>query len=280
MRLSSRSYPHPVLGNRDDVPGAAFQTTIEMSADKEFVYLTVAVACSCYALNSLLASRRATLVLHVECSNTLFREAHELREFEHRIFIPADHLHDTVEVNVFACATDRIPQYRIPEAHPDYGDIAFGIERGDILAVGEGQVFLVESEFDALGRIGSIMQLCECDEDGDAPIQPDFSQDKIVVFLSKSDFANYKRLKHHASVRGPLTTTIVLPVLMEALRIAAGEEGDGLQDSRRWVRALVKRVEALNLSLQTSPLILAQQLLELPVKRAVASSLALVEASG
>jgi hypothetical protein len=278
MRLSTRSYPHPVLGNRDDVPGVAFQATIEMSADKELIYLAGVVACSCSTLNTLLARQRATLVLHVECSNTLFRRAYEFRDLEHRVSIPADHLNDAVEVNVFACATDRIPDYRIPEAHLDYGDTTFSIERGEILAVAEGQVFYVESGFDALGRIGSIMQINESPRDGDIPMEPMFDHDKIVIFLSKNDFFDYKLLKQHEGLRSPLTTTFVLPVLVEALHIVK-EESDRSDDSRRWVRALVRRVETLGLTLETQPLILAQQLLELPVKRALSSSRMLIEAS-
>ncbi len=278
MRLSARSYPHPVLGNRDDVPGAAFQAALEMSTDKECVYIAADVACSCETLNALLKNGRAAYVLHVECSNTLFRRAYEFREPQHRISIGADNLNDAVEVNVFVRATDRIADYRIPEAHSDYADATFDIQRGDILAVGEGQVFHIESNFDSLSRIGSIMQINESPKDGDIPMEPSFDGDKIVIFLSKSDFADYKVLKLHEGVRGPLTTTIVLPVLVEAIHILK-EESEGMDDARRWVRALARRIESLGLSSESQPLLLAQKLLELPVKRALSSSRMLAEAS-
>ena len=279
MRLSARSYPHPVLGNRDDVPGAAFQAALEMSTDKQSVYVSAEIACSCKVLNDLLADGRATFVLHVECSNTLFRKAYEFRERQHRISIPADNLNDAVEVNVFVRATDCIPDYRIPEAHPDYSGVLFDIRRGDILAIGEGQTFHIESDFDSLSRIGSIMQINESLKDGDIPMEPTFDGDKIVIFLSKNDFADYKVLKHHKVVRGPLTTTIVLPVLVEALHILKEEESDGMDDIRRWVRALTRRIEYVGLNTEMQPLSLAQRLLELPVKRALSSSRMLAEAS-
>ncbi len=278
MRLSARSYPHPVLGNRDDVPGAAFQATLVMSTDKECVYISADVTCSCEALNALLKDGRAAYVLHIECSNTLFRRAYEFREPQHRVSISADNLNDAVEVNVFARAKDHIPGYCIPEAHSDYAGAQFDVQRGDILAVGEGQVFHVESDFDSLSRIGSIMQINESPKDGDIPMEPSFDGDKIVIFLSKSDFADYKVLKLHEGVRGPLTTTIVLPVLAEALHILK-EESDGMDDTRRWVRALARRIENLGLSGESQPLLLAQQLLELPVKRALSSSRMLAEAA-
>lgn len=278
MKLSARSYPHPVLGNRDDVPNAAFQATLEMTADKQSIYVAAEIACSCDVLNSLLATGDVAFVMHVECSNTLFRRAYDFRETPHRIAIPVDNLNDAVEVNVFMRAVNRIPAYRIPEAHPDYGDATFDVRRGDILAVAEGLVFHIESSFDSLSRIGSIMQITASEKDGDIPMEPDFVHDKIVIFLSKSDFADYKVLKRHEGVAGPLTTTIVLPVLVEALHVL-NEDNEGIDDTRRWVRALTRRIESLNLVKETQPILLAQKLLELPVKRALSSSRMLAEAS-
>ena len=248
-----------------------------MSTDKQSVYIAADVACSCALLNSLLGSGDTQLVLHVECSNTLFRRAYPFRETTHRISIPADNLNDAVEVNVFMRAVNRIPAYHIPEAHADYGDATFDVRRGDILAVAEGQVFHIESNFDSLSRIGSIMQINESPKDGDLPMEPSFEGDKIVIFLSKSDFADYKLLKLHEGVSGPLTTTIVLPILVEALHILK-EEND-IEDTRRWVRALARRIEKLGLSRDVQPLILAQRLLELPVKRALSSSRMFAEAT-
>lgn len=271
MKLSARSYPHPVLGNKDDVPNAGFQASLEMTTDKQSVYITAEIACSCATLNSLLANADAAFVLHVECSNTMFRRAYQFNETSHRISIPADCLNDAVEVNVFMSAINRIPAYRIPEAHSDYGAAVFDVRRGDVLALSEGQVFHIESSFDSLRRIGSIMQINESPKDGDLPMETSFEGDKIVIFLSKSDFADYKLLKLNESVSAPLTTTIVLPVLVEALHILNEEDG-GFDDNRRWVRALAQRIKSLNLQNETQPLVLAQRLLEMPVKRALSSS--------
>ena len=278
MRLSARSYPHPVLGNRDDVPSAAFQATLEMSTDRQYVYVNVKVACSCETLNALIKENRAAFVLHIECSNTLFRRAYEFQPMEYRISIPADNLNDAIEVNVFAHAICDIPDYHIPEAHSDYGDAIFDIRCRDILAVGEGQVFYIESKFDSLKNIGSIMQISVSKKDGDIPMEPDFNGEKIVIYLSKNDFEDYKVLKHHEGVRGHLSTTIVLPVLVEALHILKEkDESAGIEDPRRWVRTLARRIEGMDTQMEVFQL--AQKLLELPIKRALASARGLVDAS-
>lgn len=273
MRLTSRSYPHPVVGNRDDVPGAAFQATIEMSSDKEAVYIDVGVNCSSKTINGLIGKGDAVFALHVECSNTLYRRVFEFHERTYRAQIPADHLNDAVEVNVFARATRSISGYRVDAAHSDYGSAGFEIAKADILAIAEGHVFYLDAPFDALSPIGSIMEIHEAQQDGDRPMQVDFGGPKIRILLAKRDFAEYKLLKSMEGMSVALTTTIVLPVLIEAIHVL---QNDG-EDDLRWVRALTRRLEDMGLSLEGEPLELAQSILELPVKRALSSARMLAE---
>jgi hypothetical protein len=280
MKLSARSYPYPVVGNRDDVPGAGFQATVEMSSDKESVYIDAAINSSSVTVNRLVAEGAAKFVVHVECSNTLFRQAFEFAETSKRIAIPTANLNDAVEVNVFARAARQMPGYRVDAAHSDYGDAEFDIREGDVLAVGEGHVFHIESSFDSLSRIGSIMQIEEAKDDGDLPLRVDFNTDKILIILSKSDFADYKLLKNTEGVSAALTITIVLPVLIEALHLLKSEDNDYEDESElRWARALRRRITALELDSESDYLILAQKLLELPMKRALVAARQLAEAS-
>ena len=279
MKLSQRSYPHPVVGNRDDVPGAAFQAAVEMSSDKENVYIDVAAKCSSSTINQLVSHGVAKHVVHVECSNTLFRSAFEFAESSKRISIPVENLNDAVEVNVFVRAMRDVSGYSVDAAHSDYGGAKFQIREGDILAVGEGYIFHIESSFDSLSRIGSIMQIEEAMEDGDLPMRVDFNGDKIRIILAKADFRDYKLLKAQEGVSAALTTTIVLPVLVEALHFWKSGEAGAAEDSLRWMRALRSRIAALELEPESDNLILAQKLLELPLRRALIASRQLAEAT-
>lgn len=276
MKLSARSYPHPVLGNRDDVPNAAFQASLDMTTDREQVYIAAEIKCSSQTINSLIKNADAEFVIHVECSNTMFRRAYPFSNPSHRISIPIDNLNDAVEVNVFVRAAKVLSAYRIPDAHPDYGSATFEVEKGDVLAVAEGQVFHIESSFDSLSRIGSIMQITVSEID-DAPMSANFETDKIVIYLSKKDFEDYKLLKSTDGLTGPLTTAIVLPVLVEALHILRDVQRDETDDGRRWVKALTRKIDVLGLAKESDSLILAQKILELPVKRALTSAKTFIE---
>lgn len=273
MKLSVRSYPHPVVGNRDDVPGAAFQAALEMTTDKESVFLDAEIACSSVTVNQLVNDGAACFVMHVECSNTLYRRAFDFTSVSHRISIPRDHINDSVEVNVFVLATRNISNYRVSEAHSDYQGVTFDVEAGDRLAIGETRIFDIETEFDSLSRVGSIMQIREADEEGDLPMRVDYSGDKIVVVLAKRDFTDYKLLRANEGISGPLTTTIVLPVLIEALHILKEDEEE--EPPCRWMRILLRR--KAELPNQSDILEIAQVLLELPVRRSLNAARMLVE---
>ncbi len=278
MKLSQRSYPHPVVGNRDDVPGAAFQAAVEMSTDRENVYIDVATKCSSSTINQLISEGAATNILHIECSNTLFRRAFEFAEHDKRLSIPVENLNDAVEVNVFVRAMRDASGYSVDAAHPDYDGAKFQIREGDILAVGEGYIFHIESSFDSFSRIGSIMQIEEATEDGELPMRVDFNGDKIRIILSKADFRDYRLLKVQEGISAALTSAIVLPVLVEALHFWKAGEAGGEEDSLRWMRVLRSRIEKLELESESDNLILAQKLLELPLRRALVASRQLAEA--
>jgi hypothetical protein len=269
MKLSSRSYPHPVVGSRDDVPGAAFQSVLEMSTDKEAVYIDAAINCSSKTVNDLIKKKDAAFALHVECTNTLYRKAFEFQDSKHRIQIPSDALNDVVEVNTFAIARRPLSGYRVQGAHADYGDATFEVDKGDIIAVGEGRLFDLEAKFDSLRPIGSIMEIHEAPEPGDMPMRVDYAQPKIQIVLSQNDFKDYKILKPIEGVSVALTTAIVLPVLIEAMRMAK----DDTYEDLRWVRALQRRMETMGMKPDGEPLIQAQQILELPVRRTLASAM-------
>ena len=279
MRLSRRSYPHPVVGNLDDVPGAAFQATIEMSVDQDNVYIDANIQCSSTTVCGLVADRRAAYAVHVECTNTIFRRAYEFAETSKRITIPINQLNDTVEVNAFAVALRDILSYAVEKSHPDYDGSSFDIRKGDIIAVGEGKTFTIESRFDALSRIGSIMLIEASTDDGDMPMRIEFNGEKIRVILSKADFSSYKLLRHNEELSGILTTTIVLPVLLETLYYIEGCGDDDELDSLKWYRALTRRIEALGLRNESEKLTKAQKLLELPVKRTLSTAQTVAEAA-
>src|SRR5437588_18293 len=116
MKLSHRAYPHPVVGNADDVVDTAFQCPIEVYNDGANYFIAVKVQSSSRTLTRLVERGDAIYVLHIECGNTLYRAAFEFRDAQKEIMIPGENLNATVEVNIFARAKREIRRYRVENA--------------------------------------------------------------------------------------------------------------------------------------------------------------------
>ena len=277
MRLSKRSFPHPVVGNADDVPGAEFQATLEFESDRSTFYLSATVECSSPSLLKLIKKGAACYCLHVECGNTLYRRIFDFREKTYKVSIPESLIHDSVEVNAFVRAVTAVQGYRVDGAHPDYDDAVFDVRPGDVLAVGDGQVFDARHDVDPLRRIGALMVVVRSEEPGLFPMEADFSPpDRIHVRLCEEDFAAYAAMKNTEHLTSHLTTTLVLPVLMQALTLL---DGDDDASRTRWAELLRQKVEESGLG-NADPLEKAQRLLDLPIRRALAAALTYSEPQG
>lgn len=280
MKLSERSYPYPVVGNRDDVPGAAFQASVEMTADKEYIYIDVNVDCSSKTINEYVESGDVCYLLHVDCSNTFFRNSYKFSKKQFRQEISIEFLNDLIEVNIFAVAVKKINDYRVEDAHEDYGGVTFDVNTADILAVGQTISFHIDERFDSMKRVGSIMQIVENPKiESDLPMEVEFNGQKIIILMSKADFREYKLLRSSETVIAPLTATIVFPVLLEALRILKSDFS-GMEDSDapKWVVVLRRKIMAMNIEAEDD-FIKAQKILELPIKRSLTSAHQLAEMS-
>ena len=270
MKLSSRSFPHPVVGNADDVPGAAFQATFDFRSDRTTYYLKSTIQCSSRTLQKMIAKGAACYTLHVECGNTLFRKTYDFDATENEVSIPATLLNDAVEVNAFVRAKKAVPAHAVEGAHADYGTATFTVGPGDILAVGDGQVFDADNSTDPLRRVGALMVVELSPKPGDLPMEADFYSDKIRILLCKSDFETYRELKNVPHLTSHLTTTLVLPVLVQAihqLETAADDVGE-----YKWSTLLQTRLYAMETGSATDQLTKAQLLLEMPIRRALAAA--------
>lgn len=270
MRLRHRSFPYPVVGNADDVPGAGFQATYEVASDREYYYVNVSAACGSKSLNKLIEKGQACLVLHVECGNTMYRRAFEFSAETHRVQIRAADLHGTVELNVMARACSVLSSYKPDGAHPDYGTTAFRIEQGDILAVAEGFLFEAETVHDSLKRIGSIMVVEQSEHATDHPMEVSLNSNKIRILLCENDFTLYGKLKAIPHLTSHLTTTIVLPVLMHAL--TEMEKSDAELVDLKWCQSLQRRLDELGIADEQDCLLKAQRILDMPIRRALVAA--------
>jgi hypothetical protein len=262
------SFPHPVLGHNDDLEGSLSPLQVLTESHVDSVVLTIPeLAVSNPTLRELIRQRLAAFAVRVQCNSTYFRETWHTHESRLLVVIPSSRLANRVEVSVRIVALVELPHYQPEGLHPDYGEAAFSINRGDVLALGATMVFMADKEFDPLaGAVNSFMRVAKGHFDA-GPFMVEFDGELISISVAGLDYDNYLQLRSHAPQ--VLHSALVLPVLMEAIAVVRLREDLA---NLKWAQHLRTMMDANEILAETSPLEAAQKILKSPFSRTCAEA--------
>jgi hypothetical protein len=257
---ASVSYPHPVLGNVDDVTIGKIEPEVAYKAADEIVEIEVRnLTTGNPTLDLMVADGRACWGIRVQCARTYLRSEFTTAEEVRNITFDGHDLEGRVELEIVLFASKATSGYRPAGAHPDYGTTTFDLEPGALLGVGPGFSFEVDKQFDPLrAPVASIMRVSK----GEHPVGPfrlALEDEFVEIILSHEDWGHYAGVKDR--VPGVLHVALVLPALVEAVRRMGEFSG------RRWADRLRSMTEVHQVDI-TQPLEAAQQLLQEPLTRA------------
>lgn len=261
MIYNNRNYPHPVLGNADDFGSDSLSIDLKISSNGTSIEITPIFVLNCDALNKLISDGSATYLSHVYCRGTLYREVFKTQKsLSDSLIIPSHRLNGEVEIDFFICANKNIENYKSKDFNPEYGDVSFEVERGDIVAYAGKGKFHANKLPEELKSISALMNI-DCSNKNKEPMFLEYSGQKITIMLSIEDYTNYKLLKNNAQYFGVVLSSIVLPALIEALYYLDEEESDEYS-SNAWYKALK---EFKDNSKHPDPLRIGQKILDNPI---------------
>lgn len=240
------SYPHPVLGNDDDVSVGTTETIdLACTIRDESVTLEIeGLRTKNPIIDKLVEDRLAEWVVRIQCARTYFRSMTTTQDSAATITIDGRELDGAVAVDISLCAVAAIPGYQPDGVHGDYGDQKFDLMVGDLVVLGGRFTFTVDKEFDPLrASVRSLMTVSEGDHDVGA-FRVDLDDDLILVSLSKHDWAAWNETKDHAPEI--LHACLVVPVLLHCIPKVGEYAG------RRWadrMDVLLERAAAGNAAL-------------------------------
>lgn len=276
MALQLGSFPHPVLGNGDDVDSALTITNIVVAPAIEDVQFDFRLVTNDRQMIDLVNSEELTLVVFWHCRSTLssgilrpIRVKRLLDGWQFFCQLDQNQIRGRVDITVEVVAPTSIQGFRWERQHSDYGEHDFDIRKADYLGVVDGFYFDASKLYDAMNPpLGSIFVLVE-DPELRVPMVVDFDDDEQVRIRLSSDVANgFKELGYYSSLKLSL---VVMPALMETIsfvsRMEANPEGEDLS-SKEWYHQL-KRLLAYHKASVDQPLESAQKLLENPTVEAL-----------
>lgn len=261
MTTSASAFPHPVLGNGDDLDGQ-FEWTSAVKLTREKAIITAEMRLKNSDLEALIKSGRAAYLLQLQCPLTFYREAFIQAEPDFKIELPSAVLRERVAMEPRIIATESLDRYSPRSAHHDYSGASFSVVAGGVLAVAPDGAFIAEKEFaTAKRRLRSIMEFVRHKREG---ADPEFrlEHDRIHIFLNPKDWEAYQRAKTSPGARHLIHASIVFPVLMEALAHLDDEQYFGYRWRER-LSVLVKEKGADDLDVFQQ----AMALLRNPISR-------------
>lgn len=256
------SYPHPVLGNSDDIDSKVFKppgvTFKFVSRDESVAFNITGLETEHSDLNAYLKELKAVWHIRIICRNTYLRENFTTHESEWKHTFSGEDLVGTVYFEINLICLKQIPDYSPLKMHEDYGGAKFTINTGELLAVGSRFSCYIEKSFDPLkAPVASFIKVSQGDFKT-GPFKVDFEGNYIEILFSETDWSQYFGIKDR--VPAVIHSSVVLPVLMEAIMVLDDHS------SSRWAGRLNEILIQKGLD-RTNAIETAQKLLDLPIQR-------------
>src|SRR3989344_747629 len=134
MRVNTKSYPHPVLGNGDDL-GGFFKVEFKYELGKEEIALNPTFSLKNTAIEELLKKEKASFISEVECRGTFFRTSFSTRKQFDRFTLPSRVLRERVTIGFYICADQNLSSSRPSETHSFYEGVVFDLKAGLVLTI-------------------------------------------------------------------------------------------------------------------------------------------------
>lgn len=237
--MSTKSYPHPILGINDDlIPGLPNDCIVmeDPKTDALNFYFKLELKHGNSKIEELLKLGFAEYACEITCKDTFFRLCLHSKEPLFDFSIPRKRINGHIDFNCFISSKVNISNYYNPNFNEDYRGFMFNLEIGDYLAKFPSASFNTKINYDKLYAAGSFMQIVEGNQELQKP-QFDLSGDKIMIELPVKMFEQYQKFDSIEFME-IVHSSIVFNALIYALQNIGNVEYNGCL----WADAIKNRM--------------------------------------
>lgn len=252
MKLNDKNYPYPILvAGSDDYCDCSFNIEIVDGPREENdnIIITLQYNLKCLSLEKLLEQGKLAVISQVFSRSTSFRKYYTFNKNKLDLVIDKGLLGSKVEINTYLTSLEKIENFNLQEHNKQYFSFPIAIQKGDKLGFAETLSFDLKP-YDALRPIASVILIKEDKRKEASPVDVDLSSDKINVYLNSDLYDEYRKLREFPDLRLYLSTTIVMPAVIEALyEIKNNPE---LDRDKRWVTSIERVLKKMNIDLYST----------------------------
>lgn len=272
------SFPHPVLGNADDVDSVFTVSNVVINTGVEDVEIIFDLVLDDDDILELISDDRAEIRANWSCAGTLSSSSMELTLLKtahltrtYRGFIDQRAIRGKVEISFRLIATGEIHDYQLTKQHPDYAGATFRVHPGDVLGEAGMITFDPTKKFDPLDPpVGSCFKI-SLNEKLAKGFELNLNNDDYVAIMTSP--AQFEQARLLGGQPNFLISLLIFPALVEIVTIVqdvvrGGDRFAGYSDAD-WFKAIQQLMDELpRSSSEGMPTFIAQKLLEYPTERA------------
>lgn len=259
-----RAFPYPVLrpGNNDYLDGE-FQVTAEFEIGESPQPINIRFTCnlSVEEIESLIGSGQATFAIVVSCRETFTRRVILNRDTTFSVAFDQGELKGQVVVSPFVATTTTVLGYCSKLLNPEWGNGAFDLEPGSILAADEPQVVFVDR--DLFRPITSVFTLVKNDNIQNNEWHVSLDEDKVQISVSPQNKEVIDRVRNSDASKAVLINSLYFGAVTQCLRHLKNSRDF---DEYRWARVMRAQLEAAGFDIDTEDeYLVAQKLMKHPL---------------
>jgi hypothetical protein len=261
----NKTFPYPVLRPHpapDDYTHSGIQVTVVPSISSSHVVMFYQFDLSSKDLNEYINHGVAEYVGILSCRDTFFRYKVASKEVRGDFQVPVEKLRGEVRFDSYVVARSHIKNFRPRDLHPEYGDQAFEVMPGFVLAQNEPQLFHVDRA--AFAPITSVVDLVVNDELKAGEWRVSLEDEHIRIQVDRSAKEAIDDARNDSAKKVILLNSLYLPAIMTVLlRLKQDQE---IYANHKWCNVLKAKLDNEGVDLESGDVAeIAQKLLRHPL---------------
>lgn len=240
MKLNNVSLPYPVLGNGDDVKPVLADDCISIptpKCDAQKYAFHIILRQNNADITKLINGEKAVYTCEVTCTRTMLRRCFKSKKPFFDIELGRKEVFGKIEFNCYVTVEKPIHDYYNLGFNEDYGDTAFDMEPGDILAAFPTASYVANLKYEQLKNASSLMVVMD-DQSGKGTWF-DAEGDKIIVYLPHDMYEQFRVLGADAEFNEMFHASIVF----NALTYVLSHYDEPRDNGKLWAQAIQFRIE-------------------------------------
>lgn len=245
MSSSKFSYPHPILGNFDDILPELKEDCVkaETVTDDNNHYYQFVMTIEDPTILDLIAQNKAKYAVRYKCKITLFEGIEYSQDNSNKVIvvIPRKEVIEKIDFQLFVIATESFT-YSNPAANPIFMGSSFDVHKNDPLVFFPDQWDNLDVTYHTLKHYSSILRPIP-DENLEGDDISVSTEEIIEIHVSKDVYSKLHDVNKPENAEEVISSYVQTALLTALFQLFYEKNIDDIRDDdRAWVQAIIKRM--------------------------------------